>query len=167
MKIFWNSDRIELFLSPVLNPGSPLIYTSHTKSLSKAILKKTGFFILGFAKNFFSNFNWTLRILPQQHKTKHTWGSVANLALPHLRTGFSIQVLFPWMPEGKKSFFIFYYLRNMGRTKGTCDQTLNWCNTNVAVIKDKKVERLQQRKLSTKKHVPGLISRARHQRTGK
>lgn len=45
-----------------------------------------------------------------------TCGTVLqHLALPHLLTGFSLQVLFPWMPEGIKSFFIFYYLRNMVR----------------------------------------------------
>lgn len=108
---------LELFLSPILNPGSPLINTSHTKSFSKAILTKTVFSYWDLQTIFAITSTKLLEFCHSSTRQSTHGSALQHLALPHLLTGFSLQVLFPWMPEGIKSFFIFYHLWNTVRNR--------------------------------------------------
>lgn len=96
-----------LSLELLLNPGLPWINTSHTKSFSKAILTKTVFSYWDL-QTIFTITSTKLSEFCHSSTRQSTHGTVfQHLALPHLLIGFSLQVLFPWMLEGIKSFFIF------------------------------------------------------------
>lgn len=111
LKGFKEWQSLELFLSPVLNPGSPLSNTSHSKSFSKAILTKMGFFHTGICKQFYNNFNQNLRILTQQHKTKHMWDSVATPCSPSPPNRFFTPSFVSLNARGNK--ILFHFLLSM------------------------------------------------------
>lgn len=167
MKIFWKgskSDSLELLLSPILNPGSPLINTSHTKSFSKAILTKSAFSYWGLQTIFTVT---PTKLLGFCHSSTRQ-STRESVALPHLITGFSLQVLFPWMPEGIKSFFHFLLSMKHGKNlKAPVPRHSIDATQKCQVWRTQRQKGSKQRKLSTKKHLPGFISRPRHQKTGK
>lgn len=109
--------RLELFLSSIWNPESPLINTSHNKSFSKAMLTKPVFPYWDLQTIFMIT---STKLLEFCHSStrQSTHGTVLqHLAPPHLLTGFSLPVLFPWMPEGIKSFFIFISMKHGKKPK--------------------------------------------------